>query len=171
MGVPADANVEVVFVDDDTVDPVTIALELLSHLPIPDITIDVNPPTGLVALPSWFWLGGYDGAPITSSDSLSGTTVDVEVEPVGYRWSFGDGTTFETTSLGQPYPAESDVQHTYEQSSLAAGGRYSVTVDVTFAARYRINGGGWETLDPITRTFSNDYPVQQLQSVLVGEQP
>lgn len=171
MGTPIDANVEVVFVDDDAVDPVSVALELLNHLPIPDLTIDANPSPGLVALPSWFWIDGYDGAPITASDSLSGTTVDVEIEPLRYRWAFGDGTTVETTSLGQRYPAESDIQHVYEQSSLVAGGAFSVTVDVTFAARYRVNGGAWETLDSITRSFSNDYPVQQLQSVLVGQQP
>ena len=40
------------------------------------------------------------------------------------------------------------------------------SVEVTFAARYRVNGGAWVALDPITRSFSNQYPVQQLQSVL-----
>lgn len=169
VGTPAGATVQVVFVDDDGVDPVAIALELLNHLPIPDIAIDANPATGLVALPSWFWLDGYDGSPISSSDALPGVAVDVEVEPLVYRWSFGDGTTEDTASLGQRFPAESDIRHVYEQSSLAAGGAYVVTVEVTFSARYRVNGGAWEALEPITRSFSNDYPVQQLQSVLVGQ--
>ncbi len=171
VGTPAGGSVQVVFVDGAGVDPVAVALELLNHLPIPDVAIQANPATGLVALPSWFWIDGYDGSPISSSDSLSGMTVDVEIEPLVYRWSFGDGTTAETTSLGQRYPAESDIRHVYEQSSLAAGGAYTVTVDVTFAARYRVNGGAWEALEPITRSFSNDYPVQQLQSVLVGQRP
>ncbi len=169
VGTPAGGNVQVVFVDDDGVDPVAVALELLNHLPIPDIAIEANPATGLVALPSWFWIDGYDGSPISSSDALPGVSVDVEVEPLVYRWSFGDGTTAETTSLGQRYPAESDIRHVYEQSSLAAGGAYSITVEVTFAARYRVNGGAWEALEPITRLFSGDYPVQQLQSVLTGQ--
>ena len=171
IGTPSGANVQVVFVDGDGVDPVAIALELLNHLPIPDIAIEANPSIGLVALPSWFWIDGYDGSPISSSDALPGVTVDVEIEPLVYRWSFGDGTTAETTSLGQRYPAKSDIRHVYEQSSLAAGGAYSITVEVTFTARYRVNGGAWEALEPITRSFSNDYPVQQLQSVLVGRQP
>lgn len=170
VGTPAGANVQVVFVDDDGLDPLAVALELLNHLPIPDIVIEANPSTGLVALPSWFWLDGYDGSPISSSDALPGVAVEVEVEPLVYRWSFGDGTTAETTSLGQRYPAESDIRHVYEQSSLAVGGAYAVTVEVTFSARYRVNGGAWEALEPITRSFSNDYPVQQLQSVLVGQQ-
>ncbi|MCZ2110114.1 MAG: hypothetical protein LC118_11205 [Dehalococcoidia bacterium] len=171
MGTPIDANVEVVFVDGDSVDPVTVALELLNHLPIPDITIAANPSPGLVALPSWFWIDGYDGTAIGSSDSLGGVTVDVEVVPLRLRWAFGDGISTETISLGQAYPAESDIQHVYERSSLGAGGAYAVAVEMTFAARYRVNGGTWEPLDPITRSFTNAYPVQQLQSVLVGQEP
>lgn len=171
VGTPTDSNVQVVFVDGDAVDPISVALELLNHLPIPDIAIEANPSTGLVALPAWFWIDGYDGTAISSSDSLGGVTVDVEVEPLSYRWSFGDGTSAETTSLGQRYPDESDIQHVYEQSSLAVGGVYTITVEVTFAVQYRVNGGAWETLDPITRSFSNDYPVQQLQSVIVGQRP
>ena len=169
VGTPVGGNVQVVFVDDGGVDPVAVALELLNHLPIPDISVEANPSTGLVALASWFWIDGYDGSPISSSDALSGVTVDVEVEPLVYRWSFGDGTTAETTSLGQRYPAESDIRHVYEQSSLAAGGAYGITVEVTFTARYRVNGGAWEALEPITRSFRDDYPVQQLQSVLTGQ--
>lgn len=171
VGTPAGGNVQVVFVDDDGVDPVAVALELLKHLPIPEIAIQANPSTGLVALPSWFWIDGYNGSPISSSDALSGVTVDVEVQPLTYRWSFGDGTSAETMSLGQRYPAESDIRHVYEQSSLAAGGAYRIFVEVTFAARYRVNGGAWQALDPITRSFTTDYPVQQLQSVLVGRKP
>ncbi|MCC6387451.1 MAG: hypothetical protein IT302_08720 [Dehalococcoidia bacterium] len=170
MGTPT-GNVQVVFVDGDAFDPIAVVLELLNHLPIPHIAIEANPSTGLVALPSWFWIDGYDGTVIGSSDSLGGITVDVEVEPLHYRWSFGDGTTTETTSLGQRYPDESDIQHVYEQSSLVAGGAYTVTVEVAFAVQYRVNGGVWASLDPITRSFSNDYPVQQLQSVLVGQRP
>ena len=85
-----------------------------------------------------------------------------------WRWTFGDGTSLTTTSLGEPYPAESDIQHVYEQSSLAAGGTYTVTVQATFSARYRVNGGPWQSLEPISRSFTTDYPVQQLQSVLTG---
>lgn len=169
MGTPT-GNVQVVIVDGDAVDPVTVALELLNHLPIPDIAIAANPSPGLVALPSWFWIDGYDGTAIVSSDSLGGLTVDVEVVPLHLRWAFGDGTSTETISLGQPYPAESDIQHVYERSSLGAGGAYIVAVEMTFAAQYRVNGGTWEPLDPITRSFTNAYPVQQLQSVLVGQE-
>ncbi len=165
----APADVEIVVIQGDSVDPATVAAELLDHVPVPDIVIGVNPTTGLVAVPSWFWIEGYDGAPIIASDTLADVTVEVEITPTAYRWSFGDGATLQTTSLGQAYPQESDIRHTYEQSSLSVGGAFAVTVEITFSARYRVNGGPWEPLDPITRAFTAAYPVQQLQSILTGQ--
>ncbi len=163
------ADIDIVVVQGDSVDPATVAAELLDHVPVPAIIIGVNPTTGLVAVPSWFWIEGYDGAPIVASDTLGGVTVEVEITPTGYRWSFGDGATLETTSLGQPYPQESDIRHAYEQSSLSVGGSFAVTVEITFSARYRVDGGAWQPLDPITRSFTGAYPVQQLQSILTGQ--
>jgi hypothetical protein len=162
------SEVSVVVVQGDPVDPASVAAELLDHVPVPAITVGVNPEVGLVALPSWFWVEGYDGLPITASDTLGGTTVEVEITPTRYRWTFGDGATVESTSLGQRYPEESDIRHTYEQSSLGVGGAFPVSVEITFSARYRVDGGPWESLDPITRSFTTAYPVQQLQSILTG---
>ncbi len=169
--VPTDAdpaNVKVVVGPADPIDPGTIAAELRDHLPVPHVTISANPNVGLVALPSWFWVDGYDRSPIRASDTLGGVTVEVEIAPQHYSWSFGDGTTLKTTSPGRPYPAESDVRHAYEQSSLGAGGAFAVTVEISFSARYRVNGGAWQSLDAITRSLTRDYPVQQLQSVLTN---
>jgi hypothetical protein len=160
------ADVEIVIVPGVTVDPTSVAAALLDHVPVPNVTLGVNPDVGLVAVPSWFWVEGYDGSPITASDTLGATTVEVEIAPTGYRWDFGDGTELTTTSLGQPYPAESDVRHIYEQSSLSAGGAFSLTLEITFSARYRVNGGPWVPLDSIARSFTAAYPVQQLQSIL-----
>lgn len=170
--VPTDADpaaIEIVVGPGDPTDPASVAAELRDHLPVPNVTISANPDVGLVALPSWFWVDGYDGSPITASDTLGGVTVDVEITPQQYRWSFGDGGSLETTSPGQPYPAQSDVRHAYEQSSLSADGAFTVTVEITFSARYRVNGGAWQSLDAITRSFTQDYPVQQLQSVLTED--
>jgi hypothetical protein len=120
-------------------------------------------------MPSWFWIEGYDGSRIRTSDTLGDVTVEVEIRPTGYRWSFGDGAALETDSVGEAYPQVSDIRHTYQQSSLADGGAFRVTVRITFSVRYRVDGGPWEALDPITRSFSASYPVQQLQSILTGQ--
>lgn len=163
------SNVSVVVDTGGAVDPVALAANLLDQVPVPAIKIGVNPAPGLVALPSWFWIEGYDGVPITASRSLAGVTVEVQITPTSYRWSFGDGAKLEATSLGRPYPATSDIRHTYEQSSLAAGGKFTVTVELTFSARYRVSGGAWQSLDPISRSFTSAYPVQQLQSILTAQ--
>lgn len=163
------ADVQVVIGPPDPIDPLSVAAELRDQLPIPEMAISANPDTGLVALPSWFWVDGYDGAPISSSSTLGGITVEVQIVPQRYTWSFGDGGILETISPGEPYPAESDIQHSYEQSSLGAGGAFVVTVEIGFSAQYRVNGGAWQSLDAITRSFAGDYPVQQLQSVLTED--
>ena len=163
------SNVTVLVDTDAAVDPVAVAADLLDQVPVPTIKIGVNPAPGLVALPSWFWIEGYDGAPITSSRSLSGVTVEVQITPTSYRWSFGDGAKLETLTLGRPYPATSEIRHTYEQSSLAVGGKFTDTVDLTFSVRYRVSGGAWQGLEPISRSFTSPYPVQQLQSILTAQ--
>src|SRR5690606_18094690 len=122
----------VVEMGDPVVDPSLLAAELLDEIPIPDIEIGANPATGMVAVPSWFWLDGYDGTPIVESASLADVTVEVEITPTSSRWLFGDGATLSTASFGAAYPEPSDIQHTYEQSSLTAGGAYEVSVELTF---------------------------------------
>jgi hypothetical protein len=152
----------------DLTDPLSVAAELRITCPFltwPSARTVTRP----AALPSWFWIDGYDGAPISSSSTLGGVTVEVQIVPQRYTWSFGDGGTLETTVPGEPYPAESDIQHSYEQSSLGAGGAFVVTVEISFSAQYRVNGGAWQSLDAITRSFTGDYPVQQLQSVLTED--
>jgi hypothetical protein len=49
---------------------------------------------------------------------------------------------------------------------LRAGGTFNSQLDITFAARFRVNGGAWQPLAPVVQTYSRAYPVQQLQSVL-----
>ena len=150
------------------IDPAAIAASLFDTVPLPPIEVGANPGIGLVAMPVWFWVEGYDGSTLSGSRTLGAITVEVEITLAGTRWSFGDGAMVETSSLGQPYPAESDLRHTYEQSSQIAGGTFTVHLDITFDARYRVNGGPWLPLAPVVQTFTRDYPVQQLQSVLTS---
>ena len=161
-------DIQIIVVPGVSVDPANIAAELRDQVLVPDITVGVNPDVGLVAMPAWFWIEGYDGSPINMSETLGGTTVEVEITPTNYAWSFGDGATMNTVSLGRPYPQASDIGHSSEQSSLSAGGAFPVTVEISFSVRYRIDGGAWQPLDPISRSFTAAYPVQQLQSVLTG---
>ena len=219
-----------------SVDPADVARDLLAEAPLPNVQIRMNPALGLVAVPAWFWIEGYDGGPITvsrtievlpgppvtggggdDSDPFEGlppecrlpenwlaygfgkgevprfvmggmqpldpsaadpssdgggqpSTVSVTVEVVlhgtRYAWSFGDGAGLVTTSLGQPYPLQSDIQHVYERSSLGQAPGYPVRVTVEFAAEYRVNGGPPQALPARSQVFETAYRVQEVQSIL-----
>ena len=152
---------------DPPVDPAVLAASLLDTMPLPPIALGANPEVGLVAVPTWYWVEGYDGQPLAASRTLGAITVDVEVEPEWYLWTFGDGTTQTAATTGQPYPDESEIQHTYERASVGSSG-YAVHLEISFEARYRVNSGPWQALDPVTQTYTRSYPVQQLQAVLTG---
>jgi hypothetical protein len=124
------------------------AVAITPAVPLPPITIHVNPVRGVVHVPDWFWATGYDGGPESTTRSYSlhwslpgppifdpvtgevtghgpgrsgdyHISVTVTYQPSRYRWDFGDGTVIDTSSLGQAYPAAtSDVQHSYNLSSL-----------------------------------------------------
>ncbi|MCX6021592.1 MAG: hypothetical protein NTZ05_07650 [Chloroflexi bacterium] len=160
-------------------DPYEIALDILEHLPMPPIDIRMNPALGLVAMPGWFWVEGYNGAPfgmartvtippVAPGDEPEVFTVEVRVWPSRYEWTFGDGGTLVTESLGKPYPAESDVRHTYEYSSLPFANGFPVQLMVEFAAEFRVDGGPPQALPPIQRIFRDDYRVQEIQTVLTN---
>ncbi len=48
-----------------------VAVRALRQLSLPDLKIRVNPGLGLVAVPGWFWVDGYDGQPISTSQTVS----------------------------------------------------------------------------------------------------
>jgi hypothetical protein len=172
--------------------PRDVAVSILRQVPLPSLDIRMNPSLGLVAVPGWFWVEGYDGQPFGTTQTVrlppevgpgvpidvvpasdprrrpSSYTVQVRVSPSRYDWSFGDGMTVTTQSLGKAYPAESDIKHVYEYSSLRHPGGFPVRLAVEFAAQYRVNGGPAEVLPPVRRTYEASYRVQEAQSVLAA---
>src|SRR6266542_2737167 len=139
-------------------------------VPLPPITIHVNPVRGIVHVPDWFWAAGYDGSPVSMTRDYSlhwslpgspivdpGTgqvigqnpgpsgdyhiTVTVTYQPARYRWDFGDGTVVDTSSLGQAFPATSDVQHSYNLSSLLQPSQmYTYRLIVDWQGAWRVTG-------------------------------
>lgn len=168
--VPTDAqgSPEVVggYAPPPPIDPEVVRDAVFQIVRLPPISLRVNPAVGLVAVESWFWVSGYGGGTLTGSATLEGSHVDVEITPVRYRWSWGDGGSLSTASRGLAYPQRSTIRHTYERSSLQAGGSYRVRLSITWEARYSENGGAWLPLDPITSGHQRSYAVRQLQSVL-----
>lgn len=170
--------------------PVDVALDALGHVPLPNIQLKANPGLGLVAMPSWFWVEGYDGSAFGTSRTVTvppevgpevpitvvpaddprrqstSFTVSVRIWPSRYEWYFGDGATLVAQSLGKAYPAESDIQHTYEHSSLPFPSGFPLRLTVDYSAEFSVSTGGGGALPTITRTYEAAYPVQEVQPVL-----
>ncbi len=86
--------------------------------------------------------------PFTRTITLLGQSVDVEATPATYTWHHGDGTTASTETPGARYPAK-DVVHEYTDAHTTV----SPSVDVTYTARFRVNGGAWQDI-PETVTIT-----------------
>ena len=154
-----------------------VALDMVTHIPLPPIKLRVNPDIGLVGMAGWFWVDGYRGETIQESRTVtvpppapglppSSFTVTVRLWGEDYSWAFGDGKTLETTSLGKAYPTESDIQHNYQHSSLPFADGFPVFLTVRFHAEFSVNGGAPQGLPPIQHTWQANHPVQEIQAVL-----
>ena len=150
------------------IDPRAVAMAVLAHIPLPNVVIRMNPSLGLVAMPGWFWAEGYNGEPFGGSATVGSFTVAVQVQPSSYTWRFGDGVSLVSHDLGQPYPAESDVQHTYQYSLLRYPDGFPIQLTIQFAASYSVNGGAATPLSSMARTYAASYRVQELQSILTN---
>ena len=170
--------------------PAVSALYSLSTSLAPKVSIGVNPDGhGITGLESYFWVAGYDGAPVYSrvqaTDPATGglATLTLRATPINYTWSFGDGNGGQTTSPGVAYPAVSSIRNTYDvrsdRSPLAVNGFYKLRLTATFDVAYQAvvpgaapSAGGWVDfaqfgLGPIASTAERDYKVIEIVSVLV----
>ncbi|MFN8472169.1 MAG: hypothetical protein U0822_08275 [Anaerolineae bacterium] len=179
--------------DDHSTDAREVALDALGHVSLPNIHLRMNPALGLVNLSGWFWVEGYNGRPFGVSRTVhvppevgsdvpetevpaddprrrsTSYTVEVRLWPDHYQWDFGDGADLVTHSLGQAHPAESDIRHTYEHSSLGFPDGFPIRLTVQFNAEYRINGGPAIGLPPIVHTYTTGYRVQEMQAILTRQ--
>ncbi len=156
-------------------DPLAEAVRLCASIVLPTAQLKVNPNLGLVNVPSWFWVEGYQGQDLTASESLPSPpyvpmTIAVRAYPQRFIWHFGDSDqTLITSSLGQAYPAESDVAHTYAFSSLSYPEGFPITLTIEWATEYRVNGGPPQPLAIIlTRDYLAAHRVQEVQPLITN---
>jgi hypothetical protein len=152
---------------------------------LPALSIGVAPAAqGITGLESYFWVSGYSGAAVPRTRVEGPYTINLVATPVGYTWSFGDGSSLSTASLGTPYSASEGagadpVGHTYavrsELSPQAVNGAYLVSVTATFDTKFQVIGpgmsGAWADLSalgvpPLTKTATLAYPVGEVVSAL-----
>ena len=146
---------------------------MATSVELPAVRVRMNPDTGLVNVPTWFWAEGYRGQDLVASRSWSPpyepTTIEVRYSVRRYLWNFGDGGQIESKSLGQPYPAESDVRNPYGWSSRTEpGGAFHPGLTIEWNVEYRVNSGAPQQLPPVARPYPAIYPVQELQPIITN---
>ena len=98
--------------------------------------------------------------------TLLGQRVEVEATPTAYTWHHGDGTSTQTSTPGARYPAK-EVVHEYTDAQVTV----SPSVDVTYSARFRVNGSAWQEI-PETVTISGpqgSLRIAEATAVLSGQ--
>lgn len=140
-----------------------MVLRVFRRIPLPEAQLNVQPPNGrtLVNFDTNFFT--EQGA-FTRVVTLLGQRVELRIRPAGFTWRFGDGASRESTSPGARYP-DLEITHSYERT-----GRVAPSVDVTYAARFRVAGGPWRDVVG-TVTIPGDpqaLRVVEARPVLVG---
>ena len=159
-----------------------------------------NPDPGVVAIPSWFWVAGYDGAPITHSKTqhashtecrlLAGVpncrtvddsvTVNVRLTPTRYTWNFGDRRPGSVQSytpdkgLGRPYTDAthaSPVQWSYEFDSRDFADGFRINLTIAVAGAFQANGGSWQSLPAIEDNWTTGLVMRQVQTLITAPNP
>lgn len=156
--------------------PVCAACEapgIAASMQTPQVQVRMNPEIGMVNVPTWFWAEGYRGQDLVASRSWSApyepTTITVRYSVRRYIWNFGDSEQIENRSLGQAYPAESDIRNAYRWSSRTEpGGFFHPTLTIEWSVEYRVNGGPPRSLPAVQRRYGAVYAVQELQPVITN---
>ena len=106
------------------------------RLPLPAAELVIQPPNGrtLVNFDTNFYT---EQGELSRTVTLLGRQVELRIWPASFGWHFGDGESQESTSPGAAYP-DLDITHSY-----AKKGRVSPSVDTTYAAQFRVDGGPW----------------------------
>jgi hypothetical protein len=124
--------------DDDAEVDLTpgMVASALQIIPLPPSQLQVQPANGrtLVNFETNFFT---DAAPFDRTVTLLGQRVDLHIVPSGFGWRFGDGEALSTTDAGAPYP-DLRITHAYQRK-----GGVAPSVDTTYTATYRVNGGPW----------------------------
>jgi len=141
-----------------------LVLNAIRRIGLPELTAQTQPTDKtLVNFATIFYA---QPQPFTRTTTLLGQDVDIVATPSQYTWHHGDGTTNSTATPGAPYPSK-DITYSYTDAHTTVTPR----VDVTYAARFRVNGGAWQDINEtvtITGPTSN-LRISEATAVLSGQ--
>ncbi|WP_433530277.1 hypothetical protein ACQPYA_29570 [Micromonospora sp. CA-263727] len=160
--------------DPPVVSAAVLARQARARLNLPRVVIRMNPPGDqLVNLPVWLALERESWRSQSATASVPGVSVRATARPVEATWSMGDGAMVTCVGPGtawssgsDPRKASPDCGHVYRRSSAAApGGRYAVTVTVTWEVTWA-GAGQSGTVPGLTTTGQVQTRVQESQAVV-----
>lgn len=113
-----------------------LVLRALRTVDLPQAQLMIQPPKGrtLVNFETNFYT---EQGEFTRTVTLLGRHVELRIWPASFRWRFGDGEVRETSSPGSAYP-DLEITHSYRRK-----GQVAPSVDTTYAAEFRVDGGPW----------------------------
>ncbi|MGQ0631500.1 MAG: hypothetical protein ACT4P1_10685 [Sporichthyaceae bacterium] len=129
-------------------------------------------PATLVAIPTWFYLDGFE--PVSQRTEAGAVWAMVSAEPVETLWWPGDGSDpVRCAGAGRPWSATgtsaTPCLYTYTRSSAAQPGNvYIARVTVTWRVSWRGSGGLGGTLPLMERQTTFPVAVAERQTVVVG---
>lgn len=125
------------------------------RIPLPEAPLTIQPPNGrtLVNFETNFYT---EQGEFTRTVTLLGRQVELRIWPASFTWRFGDGKTLESTEPGAAYP-DLEITHEYDRK-----GRVAPSVDTTYAAQFRVDGGPWRE---VAGTVTIPGTAQQLRVV------
>ena len=141
-----------------------LVLNAIRRIGLPELTAQTQPTDKtLVNFATIFYA---EPQPFTRSTTLLGQSVDIVATPSQYTWHHGDGTTNTTATPGAPYPSK-DITYRYVDAHTTVTPR----VDVTYTARFRVNGGPWQYIDETVTTTgpTSDLRISEATAVLSGD--
>jgi len=141
-----------------------MVLNALRRIGLPELTARTQPQDKtLVNFATIFYT---EPEQFTRTIQLLGQQVDVEATPTQFTWHHGDGTSTTTTSPGAPYPSK-EITYSYTDAHTTV----SPSVDVTYSARFRVNGGGWQNISETVTIQGPATPlrISEATAVLSGD--
>ncbi|MFL6154983.1 MAG: hypothetical protein ACJ72D_02750, partial [Marmoricola sp.] len=128
------------------------------RLPLPRLDVVVQPDAKtLVNLDTIFHT---EASPLGRDVTLLGQRVQLAITPSRFRWVFGDGATLVTDNPGAAYPSRT-ITHRY----LRADVTMVPHVEVSWTARYRVNGGAWADVPGTVLTIGPNTPLRVVEAV------
>jgi len=117
-----------------------LVLRAFRRLSWPSSDLVVQPPHGRTLVNFDTNVFTTNTRPTTRVVTLLGQRVTIEATPTQYVWHFGDTEQLTTSDPGAPYP---DLRITHRYLRV---GNVRPSVDTTYAGRYRVGDGAWQTI-------------------------